>query len=72
MSWNWFVIVALQIPDHTSAVSLDVGAVPGVTGNGFQLTPDMTPGLIDPMPFLLGKFLSGNEFSHRYSYSFGS
>ena len=55
------MIVTLPIPGFVSVVCL---AVFGLSGDGVQLTPGLSPGLIDLALFLLGKLLVGNEFLH--------
>ena len=53
--------VPLPILCLSSVVSL---AVFGLPGNGIQLAPGLSPGLIDLALFLLGKLLVGDKFLH--------
>ena len=55
------MILTFPIPGFVSVVCL---AVCGLSGDGVQLAPGLTSGLIDFPLFLLGKLLVGNEFFH--------
>ena len=55
------MILILPIPGFVSVVSL---AVCGLSGDGIQFAPGLSPGLINLAFFLLGKLLVGNEFFH--------
>ena len=55
------MIITLPIPGFVAVVCL---AILGLPGDGIQLTPGLSPGLIDLALFLFGKLLVGNEFLH--------
>ena len=55
------MVITLPIPGFVAVVCL---AILGLPGDGIQLTPGLSPGLIDLALFLVGKLLVGNEFLH--------
>ena len=57
-----FVILTLPIPGFVSVVSL---AVCGLPGDGIQLAPGLSPGLIDLSLLFLRELFVGNEFFHN-------